>query len=339
MRMILALIAALSLTVGSLRAQITVVDPAYQFSPFLTHTNSDGVVSYDWGTDGSVYYQTATSSFTFGGLYQFSGSAPAQVVAGSSDFVGASVVAIGNYVYFNTSDFNNTNIYKYGPVNGSPGATLASTTPNFGFSAYQGNLFIAGAPGFGTNHIYYSGIAADGSLLNNPAIDLGEDSGSSGPLAFDLQGNLYYAPGFGDLSIYRWSATEVASAMADPAGHPLSATGHRWLDYSSRYGSASGGASMLIDQQGNLLLTLASFTDPSVLARFGVAGDGSFNGSSSTLLQDTDRLGEIRLHDDSLYFSSGNQVFEIVPEPATVFLVAAGAALFAAGSLRRRARR
>lgn len=94
---------------------------------------------------------------------------------------------------------------------------------------------------------------------------------------------------------------------------------------------------MLIDQQGNLLLTLASFTDPSVLARFGVAGDGTFNGSSSTLLQDTDRLGEIRLHDDSLYFSSGNQIFEIVPEPATVFLIPVGALLFAAGNLRGRA--
>src|SRR4051812_29852907 len=107
MKINLALLAALGLTTGSLRAQITVVDPAYNFTPFITHTTSDSVVSYDWGADGSVYYQTATPSFHFGGLYQYSGGTPTQAVAGSSDFAGSSVVSIGDYVYF-----NNSNIYK-----------------------------------------------------------------------------------------------------------------------------------------------------------------------------------------------------------------------------------
>src|SRR5689334_1946793 len=112
MKIHLALLAALGLTTGSIYAQITVVDPAYQFTPFITHTNSDTLVSYDWGSNGSVYYQTATSSFNFGGLYQYSGGIPAQIVPGSAEFAGASVVSIGNYVYFNTSTFNNSNIYQ-----------------------------------------------------------------------------------------------------------------------------------------------------------------------------------------------------------------------------------
>lgn len=331
MKIHLALLAALGLTTGPIYAQITVVDPAYQFTPFITHTNSNTVVSYDWGSNGSVYYQTATPSFNFGGLYQYSGGTPTQAVAGSSDFAGASVVSIGDYVYF-----NNTNILKYGPVGGSPTATVASTAVNFGLYAHDGSLFITGAPGFGTNHIFYSGIGANGALLNNPPIDLGEDSGSSGPLAFDLQGNLFYAPGFGDLSVYRWSASEVAAAIADPMGHPLDDLGHRWLDYSSRYSSVSGGTSMLIDQSGRLLLTLTSFSSQSVLARFGIAGDGSFDGSSSTLLTNTSPFGELRLHDNSLFFSAGNQVFQVVPEPAAVLLVGLGMLLLAARHWRNR---
>jgi hypothetical protein len=336
MKFHLALLAALGLTAGSLRAQITVDDPAYQFTPFLTHTNSDNLVSYDWAANGSVYYQTATSSFNFGGLYQYSGGTPTQVVAGSSDFSGASVVSIGNYVYYNTADFNNTNIYKYGPVGGSPSAALASTTVNFGLYPHGGNLFITGAPGFGTNHIYYTGIGANGALANSPAIDLGADSGGSGPLAFDPQGDLFYAPGFGDLSIYRWSAADVAAAMADPIGHPLSAAGHLWLNYSGLYGNESGGTSMLIDSSGHILLTLTSFTSPSVLARFGIAGDGSYNGTSSTLLEDTSTLGELREHDGSLFFSSGNQIFEVVPEPGSVCCFGLGLVLLATFAGRRR---
>jgi hypothetical protein len=336
MKIHLALLAALGLTVGSLRAQITVDDPAYQFTPFVTHTSSDNVVSYDWGANGSLYYQTATPTFNFGGLYQYSGGTPTQAVAGSSDFSGASVVSIGNYVYYNTGDFSNTNIYKYGPIGGSPSATLASTTVNFGLYTHGGNLFITGAPGFGTNHIYYSSIGANGALANSPAIDLGADSGGSGPLAFGPQGDLFYAPGFGDLSIYRWSAADVAAAMADPIGHPLSATGHLWLNYSGLYGNESGGTSMLIDSSGHVLLTLTSFTNPSVLARFGIAGDGSFDGASSTLLEDTSPLGELREHDGSLFFSSGNQIFQVVPEPSSLLCFGSGLILLMIAAWRGR---
>ena len=331
MKITSALLGALCLTTGSLRAQITVVDPAYQPAPFLTHSNADAIVSYDWGSNGSVYYQTA-AGFNFGGLYQYSGSAPTQVVSRPSDFSGASVVAIGDYIYFNTSD-----IFKYSVASGGP-AVLASSTTNYSLHAYQGDLYLTGYPGSGPNHIYFTGIGANGDLLEaNPARDLGPTSGFSGPLAFDLQGNLFYAPGFGDLSIFRWSKAEVDAAKA---GTPLAdADGHRWLIYTSRYGGVAGGTSMLIDQTGHLLLTLTSFSaDPSVLASFGIASDGSFDGNSETLLEDTDRLGELRLHDGSLFLSSGNQIFQIVPEPSVLSFALAGALVLIIGWSRRRVR-
>ena len=325
MKILPALLAALCplVAASSVRAQLTAVDPSYSATPYFTHTNADNVVSYDWAANGSVYYQTSTSGFTFGGFYQDSGGISTQVVAGSTSvFSGASVVSIGQYVYYNNSDSSGgQNIFKYGPVGGTAAATLASTNANYGLYQNGGRLFITGAPGFGDNQIFYSSLGSNGSLLNNPAVSLGTQPGSSGPLAFDRTGNLFYAPGFGNLSIYRFTATEISAAIANPTANPLNAAGHVWLDYSSLYGSESGGTSMLLDQSGALLLALTNFTDPSLLVKFGVAANGSYDGTHDTLFQDVGLLGDLRLHDGGLYLSAGNQIFSIVPEPSSVCLL------------------
>ena len=91
---------------------------------------------------------------------------------------------------------------------------------------------------------------------------------------------------------------------------------------------------MLINN-GHLLLSLSSFSTSSVLASFGIASDGTYNGSSSTLLDDSDRLGDLRMHDGSLYFSSGDGVFELVPEPGAASLMFIGTALLLGGSWRK----
>ncbi len=241
-------------------------------------------------------------------------------------------------MYYNASDASNQYIYKYGPVGGTAAAALASTNANYGLYGNTGRLFITGAPGFGDNQIFYSNLnGSNGSLLNNPATSLGTQPGSSGPLAFDRAGNLFYAPGFGNLNIYRFSAAEVAAAIANPAANPLNAAGHVWLDYSSLYGSESGSRSMLLDRNGALLLTLTDFSDPSLLVKFGVAANGTYDGTHATLFQDVGLFGDLRLHDGNLYLSAGNQIFSIVPEPSSVCLLILAAGSFVA--LRRRASR
>ena len=342
MKIFPALLAALCpfVVASSVHAQLTAVDPSYSATPYFTHSNADNIVSYDWAANGSVYYQTSTSGFTFGGLYRDNGGVSTQVVAGSNSvFSGASVVSIGQYVYYNNSDSSGSqNIFKYGPVGGVAAASLASTNANYGLYQNGGRLFITGAPNFGDNQIFYSNLnGSTGSLLNNPAISLGTQPGSSGPLAFDRTGNLFYAPGFGNLSIYRFSAAEVAAAIANPTSNPLNAAGHVWLDYSSLYGNESGGTSMLLDQNGALLLALTNFTDPSLLVKFGVAANGSYDGNHNTLFQDASLLGDLRLHDGGLYLSSGNQIFNIVPEPSSVCLLVLAAGFVVA--LRWRASR
>jgi hypothetical protein len=113
-------------------------------------------------------------------------------------------------------------------------------------------------------------------------------------------------------------------------------TGHQWLNYHTTYPSLDGATSLLIDPDGHLLATIASYSAPSLLLEFGVAADGTYDGTATEVLSDTDRLGELRLHDGRVYVSSGNGIFEVVPEPGTFALLGVAAAAIAFS--RRRSR-
>lgn len=315
-------LAALLITTAVSPAAITMVDGDYAVSAYYTHSNGDSIISYDWSSTGVLYYATATSGYSFGGLYRSDLLSP--VVAASDHFPGSSVVAIGDYIYYNTSNFQNTQfIYKYG---GNPAsATQVSTTANWGLYSHGGSLFITGADGWGANQIYYSEMDANGNLVSNPAVSLGVTSGASGPICFDAEGNLYYAPGYGDFSIYKWTALELNAAMTDPLENPLTVSGHLWMDYSQVY-EVGGATSMLIDHEGRLVMTLTNFDAPSILASFGIGADGAYNDVTNIILTDTERLGELRLRDGTIYLSSGNDIYAVIPEPATIVLLGLGAA-------------
>ncbi len=321
----------------SAQASPTVVDSAYSLASYYSTGNANSIVSYDWDSQGNLYYQTSNSSSAFLGVYKYSnGTVSTIAAANESIFAGASVVTVGNSLYYNNSDLSgNQNIYLYNPLNGSSSLSLTSTTPNYGLYGYNNALYIAGAVGWGTNHIYYSSLNTNGTLVNNSAIDLGETSGASGPLVFDKAGNLYYAPGYYDLSIYRWTAAEVAAAIADPTANALSATGHLWEDYSSLYASVGGATSLAIDSNGDLLASLTSFSDPSSLVKFGVSDTGTYDGTSSTILTTTDRLGELRVEDGTVYVSDGDQIFTVVPEPSSFALMGMGVLFVGVMALRR----
>src|SRR5690625_82091 len=286
----------------------------------VVHTDQSGgsITSFDRGADGNLYYQTSSSSFNFDGFHRWDGTTQTTLVAGNSDWAGSSVVAIGDYVYYNSEDFTSQKIHRYGPASGAnPVSTQISTSANSGLYGHAGELFITGAEGFGTNHIYHSTLNAEGDLNADPAADLGETFGASGPLAFDANGNLYYAPGFGDLSIYRWSAEQVNAAIADPNANPLPTDDVLWADYSAVYGNVGGATGMTFDSDGNLALTLTDFTSPSYLVSLGLTEDGEWNGSISELLASTERLGDLRNFDGYLHIATGDTILQIIPEPGT----------------------
>jgi hypothetical protein len=326
---------AASLTSPS-HAAVSILDPGYSFSTYHTHsvTNS-AVVSFDWDASDAVYYQTATSAFAFGGLFRWNGVTQTTAVLGNSDFSGAGVVRIGGNLYFNTEDFTSQKVSKYGPLSGSPIATNISTGPSYDlFGRNPGEIFINGSIGFGTNQIFYTTLDGAGNFTGAP-VSLGLTIGSSGPIAFDLAGNMYYAPGFGNRSIYKYTAADVAAAIADPITNPLPAAALRlWRDYSVNFTNVSGGTGMAFDETGDLLLTLTDFSNPSYLVRFDVDAFGDYAGFEA-ILSSTDQLGDVRFRDGSIYLASSNSILQVVPEPGTVGLVLMGCAALALWGRRR----
>jgi hypothetical protein len=232
-------------------------------------------------------------------------------------------VAIGGRVYYNNSDAaNNQFIYKYdSSVGGAP--TQISSAINYSLHAGGGGLFITGTVWPNPNHIFYSGIDSSGNLVS-PTVDLGATSGSSGPLAFDAAGNLYYAPGFDDASIYRWSSAEVLGAIA---GTPLSITDHKWMDYSLAY---AGATSMVVGADGQLLVTLTSLSSSSLFVAFGIDENGDYSGETTTILESDGRLGEVRLHEGELYIADENNIYRVIPEPSAFLILGFSGFLFTA---------
>lgn len=330
MRLMSHAVAGIALALASpSRAAISMLDPAYSFSVYHTHSvSTSAVVSFDWDADGTVYYQASTEFYEFGGLFTWNGVTQATAVSGSSDFSGASVVRIGDNIYYNAEDVANQKVFKYGPQSGVPSPSNISTAVNRGlYRRGDAEMFIAGAPGFGINRIYHVTLDGAGNFLGTP-VSLGLTTGSSGPTAFDLSGNMYYAPGFGDLGIYKYTAADVAAAIADPLASPLPAAASRlWYDYSGDF-AVSGATGMTFDEFGNLLLTLTDFVNPSLLVRFDVDAGGDFNGFSA-ILSSTDRLGDVRFHDGAIYVGNADTIVQVVPEPGTAGLLVLGAAAVA----------
>lgn len=299
-------IAASFLGLSSATAALT-FGAGYGGTAWHTAAGGDGIISFDWGSDNALYYMTSTPSFSAGGVYRHDGVNTTTIMAGNSSlFAGASLVSIGGSIYFNDSTFSNVQrVHQYAIGSGS---TTTSILTNYSLGTNGSDLFIAGGEFSGTRLTWHP----DGP--SGATIDLGSVAGASGPLTFDASGNLYYAPGYGDLKIYSWTASEVASAMS--GGTPLSATGNVWVDYTSAFSTAGGATSMAIDESGNVIVTITNFTDPSALVKFSADGSGSYE----TIATSTDRLGEVRLHDGKIYLAEGGSIVEIIPEPSSFLL-------------------
>lgn len=330
----LAIVGIASALTSPSHATVSILDPSYSFSIYHTHSvPTSAVVSFDWDSGGTVYYQASTEFFNFGGLFTFNGVTQGTAVPGSSAFSGASTVRIGDNIYYNTSD-SEQRVWKYGPLSGTPTATNVSTAANWGlFRRGADEMFLTGVPGFGPNEVYRATLDGSGNFTGAP-VSLGLTIGSSGPIAFDLSGNMYYAPGFGNRSIYKYTAADVAAAIANPITNPLPAAATRlWRDYSMDFAAVNGGAGIAFDETGDLLVTLTDFSNPSFLVRFDVDAFGAYEGFDA-ILSSTNRLGDVRFKDGSIYIANADTILQVVPEPGTIGLVLMGCSALAL--LRRR---
>ena len=270
------------------------------------------IVSFDWDAASNLYYTTGGVDWDTGfSVFHFDGTTSSSLYSDPDAFAGSRLTAIAGLIYFNdggTYDRWTCNYFRYNPATGAAPVDMGILSDIWGLETKTGSDFWA-AGGYPAS-IYYSALDANNELVDNPLINLGAVGSASGPMAFDKDGNLYYAEGYvaeGHPNVYRWSAAEVAAAIADPEGAALNPEGHTWTTLTT----GDGTTSMVVDNDGHVLVTITSFVDSSELQRLHVK-NGEFTGFDM-MARSSDRLETVRIRNNNIYVSAAEGIYKIVP--------------------------
>jgi hypothetical protein len=178
--------------------------------------------------------------------------------------------------------------------------------------------------GFDDNEIFYSSI--DYSDGNPPITSIGHvGAGGTGPLAFDSDGNMYYAQGWNgsiipyppvlfDSLIYRFTAKEVSKAIEHPDKFPLEITDpneddrHVWNTIS--IDDAIGTSSMVFVEDIGLVLTATTLHGASELRLYIVNKNGT-SGEYTPLAFSDGRMSEVRYRLGKIYFNDPHGIYYI----------------------------
>lgn len=320
---------------GLAHAQVTGLsgyDVEIHYTPTLPA--GDSLSAFDLGANGDIY-------FTYGnfnwpnqtmGADVYNGTTQTNLytsAAAGDDFPGSGTVhdsTAGEYFYFLRD--NATPGFSRVETGTTTVSNQTSVSPVSSFTGHNNRMFVSGGSG-----LYYGDInTTDGSVASLTEISDGPLTASSGPIAFDDDGNMFFAPGFNDQRVYKFTATEVADAIADPINDGLIVQDNapsEWYDYSTDpILSALGGITGLtFDGDGDLLATVTSFTNPSRLVELDVDTLGDYAGTLH-LASSIGRLGSVRYDaaNDAILFNDGTQVYELVPEPTTLAMLIGGSA-------------
>lgn len=290
----------------------------YYANPHAAET----LVSFDWDAAGRLYYSTGRPNWGLGfSVYQRDGATLTLLHEDNNVFAGPWVTVIGNSVYFNdggnfarwTSDY-----FKFTPATAAPPVRIidsaASGTDLWGLHGRNGILWAAGG---WSSTLYYTPLDRNGVPVILPPIALGAIGESSGPMAFDVGGNLFYAQAYvaaGVPRIYRWPVAAVRAAIANPSGRPLTPAGYEWATITGGFTGATG---MAIDHNGHLILTVTAFNLPGEVRRYFRSRSGANNGWE-TLAISPDRPETVRVARGSIFFSSSQGIYRIRPAPVNV---------------------
>lgn len=277
---------------------------------------TENIASFDWDAFGNLYWMGGDASWAQSmSVHKYDGSTLSTIDTRAS-YSGSWVASHGNNVYFDDGSAMSFN--KYDTSVGGAASQVFQQNNAWGYTFNGDGLFISAADASYDTSLYYSEVAANGDLTGS-LVNLGYVGNSSGPIAFDADGNLFYGGGYGATKIYKYSATDVADAMGGTQFGDASL--HEYID-SSAFGYA-GATGMDFDSEGNLVATMRSSTDQSSLVSFDIDESGSYLGTSSVLAQSDGRFTTVRNSGGSIYVSDSDGIYAI-PEPGTVTLMLVG---------------
>ena len=286
-------------------------------SPYFLYDGGGAstLVSFDWDQEGLLHYTVGDSNWGLKlEVYKVSGDTPVPVYSTTDVWAGSRLTCIGATVYFNDGgDFGRSdfNYYKYDAVAPSGVQPLLSAPYDASLwglaTRHAGEFFASGSVAtWGPAALFYSLLDTAGDLVSVPPLKFGDVGDSPGPLAFDAFGNLYYVPGYafmGTATIYRWSAQEVAAALADPETSALSSAGAGWAVLPAPYDGATG---MVTDRQGNVYVTATAWGAPSQVVAF-----RAHDAAPLPVAEYSGRLETLRFRDNGIHVSCADGIFRI----------------------------
>lgn len=301
----------------------------YNVAPFQAAPQDESLVSFDWDSMGALYYMTGDPNWGFKlNVYRNVSGAETAIYQSAAVWAGSRITTVGPFVYFNDGgDYvrSTANCYAYDAVHGGAPALSYDSSQQplslWGLDTRDGSQCLAsGAVGFGPSSIYYMSAPSDGQL--NSLASLGEIGESSGPVAFDAAGNLFYAHGYsfsGQAKIYRWTAAELAAAIANPVLTPLSPVNHEWAVLPATFTGAGG---MAVDGAANVYVTANAGYAGGELLLYRPAAPGALSVPTS-LARCANRLETLRLHGGMIYLNCAEGIFRM-PVPLSVSLAGDG---------------
>jgi len=205
---------------------------------------------------------------------------------------------------------------------------------------YNGNLYISGlrepwTGGYDDSYISLCDLSGNG--YHDALIETG---GASAHLTLANNGDIYYAyySTSGTSELYRWTAEQVAGVVNDLANGDEDtfltlADGEKLSDL------PGGGNGITIDDAGNVFITTNAYPDSSLLLWNGETGDGNNYDIIATNPDSTfgwfgpmdiegDFLEGATLYGSYSYYGPITAItYDTIPEPVTLCVLAAGAAL------------
>ncbi len=306
-------------------ADVVVSLTGYGVTELQAAPSGESLVSFDWDSAGALYYMTGDPNWGLKlNVYRNLNGNETAIYQSASVFPGSRVTAVGPFVYFNDGgDYGRYTFsyFSYDSVHGgAPTLSYDSSVQPlslWGIDTGNGSQFFAsGAVGFGPSSIFYSPAPANGILSN--LVNLGQVGESSGPVALDAAGDLFYAHGYvssGPAKIFRWTAAELAGAIGNPVLAPLNPANHEWASLPATFTGANG---MVIDSSGNVFVAANAYGSPGelLLYRPGVPGSSP---TPAPLASYSGALETLRLRGGSLYMCCGAGIFQM-PLPLSVSL-------------------